>query len=93
MAATVVSTGDGGARVTVDAGNKTLTATTDPVYRYGHLAGPPDATVARLSQEHGVLTVTCAMASISPGQRSRDPTWERVSNLTGFDVTRSFWPI
>jgi D-serine deaminase-like pyridoxal phosphate-dependent protein len=58
MTATVVSTGDGGTRVTVDAGSKTLTTTKDPVYGHGHLAGRPDATVARLSEEHGVLTVT-----------------------------------
>jgi D-serine deaminase-like pyridoxal phosphate-dependent protein len=58
MLATVVSTGDGGARVTVDAGSKTLTMTTEPVYGHGHLVGRPDATVTRLSEEHGVLTVT-----------------------------------
>jgi D-serine deaminase-like pyridoxal phosphate-dependent protein len=58
MLATVVSVGDGGARVTVDAGSKTLTTTTDPVYGHGHLAGRPDATVTRLFEEHGVLTVT-----------------------------------
>ena len=57
MAATVVSTGDGGARVTIDAGSKTLTTTMDPVYGHGHLAGRPDATVTRLSEEHGVLSV------------------------------------
>ena len=57
MLATVVSTGDGGARVTMDAGSKTLTTTMDPVYGYGHLAGRPDATVTRLSEEHGVLSV------------------------------------
>jgi len=57
MAATVVSTGDGGERVTIDAGSKTLTTTTDPVYGFGHLAGRPDATVTRLSEEHGVLAV------------------------------------
>jgi D-serine deaminase-like pyridoxal phosphate-dependent protein len=60
MAATVVSTGDGDdgrARVTVDAGSKTLTMTNDAVYGYGHVAGRPDATVARLSEEHGVLAV------------------------------------
>lgn len=58
MLATVVSTGDAGARVTVDAGSKTLTTTTDPAYGHGHLAGRPDATVTRLSEEHGVLAVT-----------------------------------
>ena len=64
MLATVVSTGDGGARVTVDAGSKTLTTTTDPVYAHGHLAGRPDATVTRLSEEHGVLTVTGAPPAV-----------------------------
>jgi D-serine deaminase-like pyridoxal phosphate-dependent protein len=64
MLATVVSTGDGGARVTVDAGSKTLTTTKDPVYGHGHLAGRPDATVARLSEEHGVLTVTGARPAV-----------------------------
>jgi D-serine deaminase-like pyridoxal phosphate-dependent protein len=64
MLATVVSTGDGGARVTVDAGSKTLTTTKDPVYGHGHLASRPDATVARLSEEHGVLTVTGARPAV-----------------------------
>jgi D-serine deaminase-like pyridoxal phosphate-dependent protein len=64
MLATVVSTGDGGARVTVDAGSKTLTTTTDPVYGHGHLVGRPDATVARLSEEHGVLTVSGAAPAV-----------------------------
>ena len=64
MLATVVSTGDGGARVTVDAGSKTLTTTADPVYAHGHLAGRPDATVTRLSEEHGVLTVTGAPPAV-----------------------------
>ena len=57
MLATVIST-DGGVRVTVNAGSKTLTTTADPVYGHGHVAGRPDATVSRLSEEHGVLTVT-----------------------------------
>jgi D-serine deaminase-like pyridoxal phosphate-dependent protein len=64
MLATVVSTGDGGARVTVDAGSKTLTTTKDPVYGHGHLATRPDATVARLSEEHGVLAVTGAPPAV-----------------------------
>jgi len=64
MLATVVSTGDDGTRVTMDAGSKTLTTTTDPVYGHGHLAGRPDATVARLSEEHGVLTVTGARPAV-----------------------------
>jgi D-serine deaminase-like pyridoxal phosphate-dependent protein len=57
MLATVVSVGEDGRRVTVDAGSKTLTTTTDPAYGHGHLAGQPDAAVTRLSEEHGVLTV------------------------------------
>jgi D-serine deaminase-like pyridoxal phosphate-dependent protein len=64
MLATVVSTGDGGARVTVDAGSKTLSTTKDPVYGHGHLAGRPDATVTRLSEEHGVLTVAGSPAAV-----------------------------
>jgi D-serine deaminase-like pyridoxal phosphate-dependent protein len=55
MLATVVSAD--GSRLTVDAGNKTLTASTDPAYGAGHLRGWPDSTFTRLSEEHGVLTV------------------------------------
>ena len=55
MLATVVSAA--GTRVTVDAGNKTLTATTDPVFGAGHLLGRPDSAFTRVSEEHGVLTV------------------------------------
>ncbi|MCW2600271.1 MAG: alanine racemase domain protein [Frankiales bacterium] len=52
---TVVST-DGG-RVTIDAGSKTLTTTQDPHYGFGHPAGAAEVSVARLSEEHGVLAV------------------------------------
>jgi D-serine deaminase-like pyridoxal phosphate-dependent protein len=68
MLATVVSVD--GDRVTVDAGSKTLTTTTDPVFGAGHLAGRPDASVTRTSEEHGVLTVTEAPAP-GVGERVR----------------------
>ena len=61
MLATVVSAD--GSRLTVDAGSKTLTATTDPVYGNGHLRGWPDSTFTRLSEEHGVLTFPARRAS------------------------------
>ncbi len=55
MLATVVSAA--GDRVTVDAGNKTLTSTTSADYGYGHLLGRPASRFTRLSEEHGVLSV------------------------------------
>ena len=55
MLATVVSVD--GTRVAVDAGSKTLTTSTDPVYGQGHLLGRPDGAFTRLSEEHGVLNV------------------------------------
>ena len=73
MLATVVSTGDGGdggTRVTVDAGSKTLTTTTDPQYGSGHLAGRPDSAFTRVSEEHGVLTVG-GPPDLTVGQRVR----------------------
>ncbi len=59
-----------GTRVTVDAGSKTLTATTDPEYGSGHLAGLPDTAFTRLSEEHGVLAVT-GPPGLTVGQRVR----------------------
>jgi D-serine deaminase-like pyridoxal phosphate-dependent protein len=70
MLATVVSTGDGGTRVTVDAGSKTLTTTTDPEYGSGHLAGRPDSAFIRVSEEHGVLVVS-GPPDLTVGQRVR----------------------
>ena len=73
MLATVVSTGDSGdgrTRVTVDAGSKTLTTTTDPEYGSGHLAGRPDSGFTRVSEEHGVLTVD-GSPGLTVGQRVR----------------------
>jgi len=43
-------------RVTVDAGNKTLTLTREEAYGFGQVLGRPDILVTRLSEEHGVLT-------------------------------------
>ena len=76
MLATVVSTGDagdsgtGGTRATVNAGSKTLTSTTDPEYGSGHLAGRPDTTFTRLSEEHGVL-IASGRPGLAVGQRVR----------------------
>jgi D-serine deaminase-like pyridoxal phosphate-dependent protein len=55
MLATVVSSD--GPRVVVDAGNKTLTSSTDPLFGPGHLLGRPDSAFTRVSEEHGVLSV------------------------------------
>jgi D-serine deaminase-like pyridoxal phosphate-dependent protein len=55
MLATVVSAD--ATRLTVDAGSKTLSATTDPGYGAGHLLGRPDQSFSRVSEEHGVLAV------------------------------------
>ena len=55
MLATVVSSD--GARVVVDAGNKTLTSSTDPAFGAGHLLRRPDTSFSRVSEEHGVLSI------------------------------------
>jgi D-serine deaminase-like pyridoxal phosphate-dependent protein len=65
--ATVVSVN--GDRVTIDAGGKTLTPTTDTTYGLGHLRGDPDATFTRLSEEHGVLTLEGAESRVAVGDR------------------------
>lgn len=65
--ATVVSLN--GDRVTIDAGGKTLTPSIDAIYGLGHLRGDPDASVARLSEEHGVLTVDGAESRVAIGDR------------------------
>lgn len=65
--ATVVSVN--GDRVTIDAGGKTLTPTTDTTYGLGHLRGDPDATFTRLSEEHGVLTMEGAESQVAVGDR------------------------
>jgi D-serine deaminase-like pyridoxal phosphate-dependent protein len=60
MLATVVSAD--GQRVTIDAGSKTLTATTTADYGSGHLLGRPASAFTRVSEEHGVLLVPDAPA-------------------------------
>jgi D-serine deaminase-like pyridoxal phosphate-dependent protein len=68
MLATVISSD--GSRVTVDAGSKTLTTTTDAVFGSGHLAGRPDSAFTRTSEEHGVLTVP-GLPALTAGERVR----------------------
>lgn len=53
MLVTVVSVD--GRRMTVDAGNKTLTPTVLADRTFGHVLDRPDLRVTRLSEEHGVL--------------------------------------
>jgi D-serine deaminase-like pyridoxal phosphate-dependent protein len=68
MLATVIRVD--GTRVVVDAGSKTLTTSTDPVYGQGHLLSRPDGAFTRLSEEHGVLSVDGA-PRLSVGDRVR----------------------
>ena len=68
MLATVISVD--GTRVVVDAGSKTLTTSTDPVYGQGHLLSRPDGAFTRLSEEHGVLSVD-GTPRLSVGDRVR----------------------
>jgi len=53
MLTTVVSSRD--RRVTIDAGNKTLTPTRDDRFGLGHPVAHPEVAFTRLSEEHGVL--------------------------------------
>ena len=65
--ATVVSLE--GERVTVDAGNKTLTMSRDGAFGFGHLRDRPESRFTRLSEEHGVLTVPDALRHLAVGDR------------------------
>jgi D-serine deaminase-like pyridoxal phosphate-dependent protein len=69
MLATVVSTS--GSRVTLDAGSKTLTSSRDAEHGYGLVVGHEDAVFTRLSEEHGVLGLPQADASLAVGDRVR----------------------
>lgn len=71
IAATVLSTvvSTDGERVTVDAGNKTLTSTYDAHFGFGHPRGRPDVTFTRLSEEHGVLRAPHDAARYEVGDR------------------------
>jgi D-serine deaminase-like pyridoxal phosphate-dependent protein len=73
IAATVLATvvSADGDRVTIDAGNKTLTPTSEPGYGYGHLLHRPGATFSRLSEEHGVLRLADELPAPSVGDRVR----------------------
>ncbi len=69
MLATIVSMN--GTRITMDAGNKTLTSSRDAVYGYGRLADREDVVVARMSEEHGVLAAPTPDHGFSVGDRVR----------------------
>lgn len=69
MLTTVVSLS--GPRVTLDAGSKTLTTSSDPEYGHGHLVDHPDAVFTRLSEEHGVLSLPGAEDRLAVGDRVR----------------------
>lgn len=59
-----------GDRVTIDAGNKTLTVSQDAAFGYGLLAEYPAARFTRLSEEHGVLKIAEG-PKVKVGQRVR----------------------
>jgi D-serine deaminase-like pyridoxal phosphate-dependent protein len=69
MLATIVSIN--GMRITMDAGNKTLTNSRDSEFGYGRLAKQKEVVVARMSEEHGVLAATRADHGYSVGDRVR----------------------
>lgn len=69
MLATIVSIN--GMRITMDAGNKTLTNARDTIYGYGRLAEREEVVVARMSEEHGVLAAKRADHGYSVGDRVR----------------------
>ncbi len=71
IAATVLATvvSRDGERVTVDAGNKTLTMSRDGAFGFGHLRDHPTSRFTRLSEEHGVLTVTDTLRHLAVGDR------------------------
>jgi D-serine deaminase-like pyridoxal phosphate-dependent protein len=69
MLATIVSIN--GTRITMDAGNKTLTSSRDADYGYGRLVDREDVVVARMSEEHGVLSAPSADHGYAVGDRVR----------------------
>lgn len=69
MLTTVVSVS--GSRVTLDAGSKTLTTSSDPEYGFGSLVDHPAAVFSRLSEEHGVLNLPGAEDALAVGDRVR----------------------
>ena len=69
MLTTVVSIS--GARMTLDAGSKTLTTTWDAECGYGRLVDHPQAAFTRVSEEHGVLSLPGADQAVAVGDRVR----------------------
>ena len=73
LAATVLTTvaSVAGPRVTIDAGNKTLTSSQDASCGYGYPVGAPDVRFSRLSEEHGVLADPKGRLAARVGDRLR----------------------
>lgn len=67
--ATVVSVN--GQRVTLNSGSKTLTPTKDTDFGYGRLLDFPDATFARLSEEHATVVMPGTSNPLVVGDRVR----------------------
>jgi D-serine deaminase-like pyridoxal phosphate-dependent protein len=71
--ATVVSRPAGhpnGHRAIIDAGSKALALDPSPSHPgHGYIIGHPDATIARLSEEHGVVTLSPAERGFDVGDR------------------------
>lgn len=67
--ATVVSVN--GQRVTLNSGSKTLTPTKDANFGYGRLIDYPDATFARLSEEHATVVMPGTSNPLKVGDRVR----------------------
>ncbi|MBX2882982.1 MAG: D-TA family PLP-dependent enzyme [Granulosicoccus sp.] len=57
-------------RAVIDAGSKVLTSDLSGLTGYGYVVGHPDASIEKLSEEHGVLKINPA-AGIIPGDRLR----------------------
>jgi D-serine deaminase-like pyridoxal phosphate-dependent protein len=66
--ATVISRPDP-ARFVIDAGSKTLTTAFDETYGYGLIQGIDGARLARLSEEHGIVTLANPSYDIRIGDR------------------------
>jgi D-serine deaminase-like pyridoxal phosphate-dependent protein len=66
--ATVISRPDP-ARLVIDAGAKTLTTAYDETYGYGLVEGIDGARLARLSEEHGVVTLANPFVDVGVGDR------------------------
>jgi D-serine deaminase-like pyridoxal phosphate-dependent protein len=67
--ATIVSVDN--SRMTIDAGSKTLTVTRDSAFGYGLLVEDNAVKFTRLSEEHGVLSLSTATERFRVGQRIR----------------------